>query len=49
MLKIGIKGIIPKRNLSKNKKPLYKYPYLGVVSANRRNFRGGHYSINSYG
>lgn len=28
MLKLGIKGIIPKRNLSKNKKPLYKYPYL---------------------
>ena len=28
MRKIGIKGIIPKRNLSKNKKPLYKYPYL---------------------
>ena len=28
MHKMGIKGIIPKRNLSKNKKPLYKYPYL---------------------
>lgn len=28
MRKLGIKGIIPKRNLSKNKKPLYKYPYL---------------------
>ena len=28
MLKLGIKGIIPKRNLSKNKKPVYKYPYL---------------------
>jgi putative transposase len=28
MHKLGIKGIIPKRNLSKNKKPLYRYPYL---------------------
>lgn len=28
MVKLGIKGVIPKRNLSKNKKPLYKYPYL---------------------
>lgn len=28
MRKIGIKGIIPKRNLSKNKNPVYKYPYL---------------------
>lgn len=28
MRKLGIKGIIPKRNLSKNKKPLYRYPYL---------------------
>ena len=25
------------------------YDMIGVVSANRRNFRGGHYSINSYG
>lgn len=28
MTKLKIMGIIPKRNLSKNKKPLYKYPYL---------------------
>ena len=28
MSKLKIMGIIPKRNLSKNKKPLYKYPYL---------------------
>jgi putative transposase len=28
MLKLGIKGLMPKRNLSKNKKPLYRYPYL---------------------
>jgi len=28
MRKIGIKGIIPKRNLSRNNKLLYKYPYI---------------------
>ena len=28
MHKLGIQGILPKRNLSKNKKPLYRYPYL---------------------
>jgi putative transposase len=28
MLKLKIMGIIPKRNLSKNKNPQYKYPYL---------------------
>jgi putative transposase len=28
MSKLKIMGIIPKRNLSKNKKPEYKYPYL---------------------
>jgi putative transposase len=28
MGKLKIMGIIPKRNLSKNKKPVYKYPYL---------------------
>jgi putative transposase len=28
MSKLKIMGIIPKRNLSKNKKPQYKYPYL---------------------
>ena len=28
MIKLKIMGIIPKRNLSKNKKAQYKYPYL---------------------
>lgn len=28
MAKLKIMGILPKRNLSKNKKPEYKYPYL---------------------